>query len=64
MRRKIAALVVFAVAVAGTFIWIETAVRSAPLAAAGFSERWGAAEEAIRSGTFREGPQAAPPVAQ
>ena len=56
MRRKIAALAIFAVAVTGTLVWIESAVRSAPLAAASFSERWAAAEEAIRSGTFREGP--------
>jgi len=57
MRRKIAVLAVFAVAVAGTFVWIESAVHSATLTPASFSERWAAADEATRSGAFRKGPQ-------
>jgi len=56
MRRKIAALAIFAIAMMGTMVWIESAVHSAASTGTSFSERWSAAEDAIRSGTFREGP--------
>ena len=56
--RKIAVLAVFAVAVTGIFIWIESAVHSAALAPASFSERWAAVDEATRSSVFRVGPDA------
>jgi hypothetical protein len=56
--RKIVVLAVLAVAVTGIFVWIESAVHSAALARASFSERWAAVDEATRSGTFRAGSEA------